>query len=311
MLIYIIKKLLSFFLVLFLLSLVSVIIVYYSPDSALRSSQTFIQAYCTFYQQIFLQEFVVTDYSLWQILSQIILPTFELCILAIIGSIIIGFPIGIFAGLTNNGKIDHIIRLICLILYASPLIWLTILVMAVYHVDWNFVKNAVYQPATTSVSILGIFLTHNIDKVDMLLNEIKHLLLPVMILVIQPCIITIQLISQQVSTTAQQNFIKVANIREKSLLKVMFRHLLPNSIPSAIPQLTYNITTLLFSTMIIEILLNRSGLGTWVFSAFHKPDYTVMALAIFCCGALVSLLTLLSEIIVVILYPIQSRSLYE
>lgn len=310
MLIYIIKKIFSFCLVLFLLSLFCVAIVYFPSDSPF-SSVTFVQAYYLFYQKIFFSQFIFADYSLGQIISQIILPTFELCILAIIGSMIIGFPIGIIAGLTRSNKINHFIKLVCIILYAIPIVWITVLVMFSSSTEWFFVKNSSYQPAITSVSILNILLSPSIEKINVLLVEARHLIVPVMILMIQPCIVTIQLISQRVGVTAQQNYIKVASIRENSSFKVLFRHLLPNAIPGAVPQLTYNISTLLFSTMVIEILLNRSGLGTWVFSAFHQSSYQIIALAIFCCGALISLLTLLSEIFVVILYPRQSRSLYE
>ncbi|WP_170143365.1 ABC transporter permease subunit [Orbus hercynius] len=297
-------------LVLLLLSLISVVIIYFAPNSPFNNL-SFFEVYQVFYQQIFFNEFVISNKSLWEIFTQILLPTFELSILAIIGSIIVGFPIGIFAGLTKSNKINHFIKLVCLVLYACPIIWLTILVMFVLSTDWLFIKNPQYEPSVRSLSLLHILLTPHEDKLGLLLTEMKYLFVPVMILTIQPCIITIQLISQRVSITARQNYIKVASIRENSSRKVLFRHLLPNAVPTAIPQLAYNITTLLFSTMTIEILLNRSGLGTWVFSAFHQQDYVVIALAIFSCGALVSLLTLLSEIFVVAIYPMQSRTLYE
>lgn len=310
MLIYIIKKILSFLLILLLLSLVSAVIIYYAPNAPL-GEMTFLQAYNIFYQQFFSNQFAFSNYSLWECINQILLPTFELAILAIFCSIVVGFPIGIIAGLTNSDKLNHVIRFICLIFYASPIIWIAVLVMSISSADWMFIINTSYQPTIKSSSLLNILLASNDNQYQLLLNEMKHSLIPIMILTIQPCIITIQLVSQQVSVTARQNYIKVARIRENSLYKILFRHLLPNAIPNTIPQLTYNITTLLFSTMTIEILLNRSGLGTWVFSAFHHQNYTIIAFAIFSCGALVSLLTLLSEIVVVLIYPIQSRTLYE
>lgn len=310
MLIYIIKKILSFLLILLLLSLISISIIYYAPHSPFENL-SLLDAYDVFYHQFILNQFSFANHTMWEIIAQIVLPTFELAILAIICSIIIGFPIGIFAGLTHSNKTNHFIKFVCLVLYASPIIWLAVLVMFMLSTDWIFTRNTSYQPIANSLSLLDVALTPSIDKLTILMNEIKHLLIPVMILTIQPCIITIQLVSQRVNVTAHQNYIKVASIRENSSLKVLFRHLLPNAIPKTIPQLTYNITTLLFSTMAIEILLNRSGLGTWLFWAFHQQDYTIIAVAIFSCGALVSLLTLLSEIIVVMVYPVQSRALYE
>ncbi|WP_392552204.1 ABC transporter permease subunit [Orbus wheelerorum] len=294
-----------------LLSLIAVAVIYNSPNSIFENI-SFGQAYCIFYQQLLSNQFIWLDYSLWDILAQILFPTFELAILAIFCALIIGFPLGIIVGLgKNDSKRNYFIKLICLIFYASPIIWIAILVMSSLSNDWTFSKVSNYQPMIKSLSILDVLITHNVDKLSTLYAEIKHLLIPTMILTIQPCIITIQLISQRVSITNRQNYIKVARIRENSSLKVLFRHLLPNAIPKTIPQLTYNITTLLFSTMAIEILFNRSGLGTWVFSAYHQHDYMIIALSIFSCGALISLLTLLSEIVAFLIYPLQSRALYE
>jgi len=311
MLIYLIKKICSFLLILMLLSLIAVVVVYYSPNSVFENT-AFWQAYYIFYQQLLFKQFIWLDYSLWDMLAQILLPTFELAILAIFCAIIIGFPVGILVGLSNNNsKINYFIKPICLILYASPIIWIAILIMLSISNDWVFIKVSNYQPTIKSLSIFDVLITHNENKFDTLCAEVKYLLTPTIILAIQPSIITIQLISQRVSITNRQNYIKVARIREKSSLKVLFRHLLPNALPKTLPQLTYNITTLLFSTMAIEILFNRSGLGTWVFSAYHQHDYMIIALAIFSCGALISLLTLLSEIVTFLIYPLQSRTLYE
>jgi len=311
MLIYLIKKICSFLLILLLLSLVTVAVIYHSPNSIFENI-SFGHAYYIFYQQLLFEQFIWLDYSLWDMLAQILLPTFELAILAIFCAAIIGFPIGILVGLSNNNsKINYFIKLISLVLYASPIVWIAILIMLSLSNDWVFMKVSDYQPTIQSLSILDVLITHNENRFSTLCAEVKYLVIPTMILTIQPCIITIQLISQQVSITNRQNYIKVARIRDKSSLKVLFRHLLPNALPKTIPQLTYNITTLLFSTMTIEILFNRSGLGTWVFAAYHQHDYIIIALAIFSCGVLISLLTLLSDIITSLIYPLQSRTLYE
>ncbi|WP_392561436.1 ABC transporter permease subunit [Orbus sturtevantii] len=311
MLIYLIKKICSFLLILLLLSLIAVTVIYHSPNSIFENT-SFWQAYYIFYQRLLFNQFIWLDYSLWDVLAQIIFPTFELAILAIFYAIIIGVPVGILVGLSNNNStINYFIKFICLILYASPIIWIAILVMFSLSDDWIFIKVSNYQPTIESRSILDVLVTHNTDRLSTLYAEIKHLLLPTIILAIQPCIITIQQISQQVSVTNSQNYIKVARIRENSSVKILMRHLLPNALPKTVPQLTYNITTLLFSTMAVEILLNRSGLGTWIFSAYHQHDYLIIAFAIFSCGALISLLTLLSEVGVSLVYPLQSRTLYE
>lgn len=313
MLIYIIKKLFSFLILLFILTLISVSIVYFSPNSPI-SHLSFYQSYYDFYYQLFsYQSFALPLFqkNVYEILHQILLPSFELGLLAIICATLIGFPIGIISGLSDNSKFSHFLRLISWILYASPLIWIAILIIYVASIDWHFVQHTDYTKTISNSSLLDIFSATNSNKLAMLVDHFKPLFLPALILTIQPCIITIQIVSERVNLIANKNYIKVANIRENSSLKVLFRHLLPNALPEIIPQLTYNITTLLFSIMVIEILLNRAGVGTWLLSGFYKQDYSIIALTLLCCGIIISLLTLLSEILVVLIYSPQSRTIYE
>lgn len=314
MLIYIIKRICSFLVLLFLLSLLCVSIIYFSPNTSFNYF-SFLDTYFSFYQQLLFNHPItisLSQYTIMQILMEILIPTFEFCLLAIFLSIIIGFPIGIILGLSNNNKFNYVIRLVCLILYASPLVWIAILIITFSSVNWEYIRHTNYIASHHHLTLLDIFLApDNSDKLTMLKEVIKQLILPVLILTIQPCITTIQLVSEHVALVANKNYIKVAALRENSSLKVLFRHLLPNAIPGIIPQLTYNITTLLFYAMIIEIILNRSGIGTWVMSAFYHHDYSIIGLTILSCGIIISLLTLLSEIFIVIFYPIQSRSLYE
>lgn len=309
MLIYIIKKISSFLLILLLLSLASFSLIYYAADISFYKQLSFIDAYYSFYQHIISNNpelYQHLGHSFQGILKQILSPTFTLCLLAIFFSIIIGFPVGVLAGLTINNTVNHFIKAVCLILYACPIIWIAVLITSIPFFNWPYVKNI-----NTALSIFDIALTPNIDHYGAIITLFKSLWIPAIILTIQPCIITIQLISQHVNSTSRQNFIKVARITESSSFRVLYRHLLPNAIPRAIPQLTYNVTTLLFSTMVIEILFNRPGIGTWVFTAFLQQNYFIIAIVILGCGTLISLLTLLSELLVAMIYPIQSRTLYE
>lgn len=313
MLIYIMKKLFSFLILLLILSLVSVSIVYFSPNNPLKHL-TFDQAYYNFYYQLFNHQ--LSPSPLWEenglaIFQHIILPTIELGILAILCAIIVGFPIGIMAGLSNNNKFTQILHLLCWLLYASPLTWIAILIIWLSTINWHFVQNFDYATTINNSSLMTIFSASNDHKIAMLMEHFGSLLLPVLILMIQPCITTIQIVSERVKITANTNYIKVANIRENSSRKVLFRHLLPNAIPEIIPQLTYNITTLLFSTMVIEILLNRAGMGSWSLFGFYQHDFAIIAMTSLNCGIIISSLTLLSEILVALFYPMQTRMLHE
>ncbi|WP_167370299.1 ABC transporter permease subunit [Gilliamella mensalis] len=281
---------------------------YFSPHSML-GEPSFIDAYSAFFQQLLQGKFILISgekVHFFHTLS----ATFELCLLALLVTLLIGLPLGIFLGLSNVYWLNNIIRLGCLLLYSCPLVLLVVVIMFLISPSWSVSLNFYLFPAKTSISMLDILLSSSDDKMTLLMEQFHYLLLPMLILAIQPSIMTIQLVSQSVKNTSYQNFIKMAIIRERSFLKILRRHLLPNSIPATIPQLTYNTTTLLFSTMVIEILYNREGLGQWVMIAYHHHNYFIISIAILACGTVISLLTLLGDITAIAIYPLRHKVNY-
>ncbi|OCG24988.1 hypothetical protein A9G11_02480 [Gilliamella sp. wkB108] len=308
MIIYILKKIVTFLFIVCVLAQISFCLVYFVPQS-LFYNLSFIDAYSAFFEQLLHGQFILSSgesVPFFHILS----ATFELCILALIVTLLIGMPLGIFLGLSNISWLNNAIRLGCLLLYSCPLVLIVIVTMYLSSSTWSLFINFNIAPQMTNTSLLDIIFSSQEDKVTLLLEQLQYLLLPIAILSIQPSIVTIQLVSQNVKNTAQQNFIKMAIIRETSPFKILRKHLLPNSIPATIPQLTYNTTTLLFTTMVIEILFNRVGLGQWIMMAYHQHNYSIIAIAIFACGSVISLLTLLGEICAVLIYPMRHKEKY-
>ncbi|XKM14084.1 ABC transporter permease subunit [Orbaceae bacterium ac157xtp] len=288
--------------------------VYITDSDNLYQQHNVFYGYLLFFKSLILDPFILTDqqtYSFADVVTQVLFPTFQLCLLAILCAIIIGFPIGIRLATTKNSSSTIIIQIICLILYACPIIWLALLLTSIPYFEGAFNHSPIDIPTITGFSLLDILLSAHPDKWSLFYTELKQLFLPVFVLTIQPCIATIQTISQHVSNVNDKNFIKVAKIRENSPIRLLLRHILPNAIPEAMPQLAYNATTLLFSTMVVEILFEHKGLGVWVFTAFTEHNYYFISLAMISCGILISLINLLSELIVVIVSPVQIRSSYE
>jgi cationic peptide transport system permease protein len=310
MIIYIFKKIIMFLFIICVLAQISFCLVYFSPHSTFNiNNLSFLDAYSAFFKQLLQGQFRLLTGETVPFLHTL-LVTFELCILALSVALLIGLPLGIFLGLSNINWLNDIIRLGSLSLYSCPIVMVVIIVMYWLSPTWSISMNFNVSPSVAGTSLLDLLISSKIDKWHMIFDQLYYLFLPIIILAIQPSIMTIQLVSQNVRNTSRQNFIKMAIIRERSPFKILRRHLLPNSIPATIPQLTYNTTTLLFSTMVIEILFNRVGLGQWVMLAYHHHNYFVISIAILACGTVISLLTLLGEISAVVIYPLRHKEHY-
>lgn len=308
MIIYILKKIVTFSFIICVLAQISFCLVYFDPQS-IFNDLTFVDAYNAFFKQLLQGQFRLVSGETLPFLDTL-LTTFELCILALLVALLIGLPLGIFLGLSNINWLNTTIRLGCLIFYSCPIVMLATIVMFYLSSTMPISMNFDIAPSVTGSSLLDILISSRPDKFTALLDQLHYLLLPTIILAIQPSIMTIQLVSENVKNTSRQNYIKMAIIRERSPFKVLRRHLLPNSIPATIPQLTYNTTTLLFLTMVIEILFNRVGLGQWVMMAYRNHNYFIIAIAILACGTVISLLTLLGEITAIAIYPLRHKEHY-
>lgn len=308
MITYIFKKIVTFLFIICVLAQISFCLVYFVPHSTFQNLN-FSDAYIAFFKQLLQGQFRLMSGETVPFLHTL-LATFELCILALIVALLIGLPLGILLGLSNINWLNNSIRLSCLLFYSCPIVMLVVVVMHLISPNWTVLINYNVSPSVSGVSLLDIFTSSRTDKLSAILDQLHYLMLPTIILAIQPSIMTIQLISQNVKSTSRQNYIKMAIIRERSPFRVLRRHLLPNSIPNTIPQLTYNTTTLLFSTMVIEILFNRVGLGQWVMIAYRHHNYFIISIAILACGTVISLLTLLGEITAVAIYPLRRKEHY-
>lgn len=308
MITYIFKKIVTFLFIICVLAQISFCLVYFVPHSTFQNLN-FSDAYIAFFKQLLQGQFRLMSGETVPFLHTL-LATFELCILALIVALLIGLPLGILLGLSNINWLNSSIRLSCLLFYSCPIVMLVVVVMHLKSPNWTVLINYNVSPSVSGVSLLDIFTSSRTDKLSAILDQLHYLMLPTIILAIQPSIMTIQLISQNVKSTSRQNYIKMAIIRERSPFRVLRRHLLPNSIPNTIPQLTYNTTTLLFSTMVIEILFNRVGLGQWVMIAYRHHNYFIISIAILACGTVISLLTLLGEITAVAIYPLRRKEHY-
>lgn len=310
MIIYIFKKVVTFLFIICVLAQISFCLVYFTPHSMSNfHNLNFIDAYNAFFKQLLQGQFRLLTGETVPFFHTL-LATFELCILALLVALFIGLPLGVFLGLSNINWLNNTIRLGALLSYSCPIVMLVIIVMYWLSPTWSLSMNFNVSPSVAGTSLLELFVSSKTVKWHLLFEQLHYLLLPIIILAVQPSIMTIQLVSENVKKTSRQNFIKMAIIRERSPFRILRRHLLPNSIPAIIPQLTYNTTTLLFSTMVIEILFNRVGLGQWVMIAYHHHNYFIISIAILACGTVISLLTLLGEISAVAIYPLRHKEYY-
>lgn len=317
MIITILKKISIFLFILFLLLQLSFFLVFWAPNSDFHSLP-FFHSYARYFSELFKgQLHLVSEHNAHTFIHCIkeYLPdTIELCVFALLISLLVGVFFGAIAGLQMQSWPNKVIHAIGLLIASCPLVWIAVLIIdgvSDYSyllpdtgADLNKIKPITYFP------FIDILLSPDIATGNEFFKELRYMLLPAIILSIYPSFITLMLVSQRIAHVARQNYITTIMIREQSQWKILFRNILPNVLPAIMPKLAYNLTLVLFYAMLIEIIFDRSGLGSWAMKAYHYQDMVALTTVMILCGLIICTLNLLIDLVILLIRPLRNKELY-
>src|SRR5690606_21179767 len=124
-----------------------------------------------------------------------------------------------------------------------PLFWLAMLFIMLFSLKLGWLPvagryNLLYQiDSVTGFALIDVFLSDVSYRSAALIDVIRHLVLPTLVLAIAPTTEVIRLTRASVADVMQQNFIKVAQTKGLSMWEIIIRHALKNAIPPIIPKL--------------------------------------------------------------------------
>ncbi|WP_372882819.1 ABC transporter permease subunit [Psychromonas sp.] len=242
--------------------------------------------------------------------------TLELCLVALLTSIIIGIPLGIFAGLYRNGVLDYTIMSIALIGLALPAFWLAIITMMLpvsfalaLPIDGDI--SPLYEvPNITGFQLIDSLFAIELYGLDAFFDRLAHLILPAVVLSFFLSSEIIRLTRHSISLVMKSNYIKAANTKGLSVLQIVFRHVLKNALPPIIPLLRLQLNTIISIAMAIEIVFSSHGAGVWLFASIKGSDYAALPAAVIIISGFILLSSIIIDILQMLISPTTRRILY-
>ncbi|MGB5445706.1 MAG: ABC transporter permease subunit [Psychromonas sp.] len=242
--------------------------------------------------------------------------TLELCLVAMIASIIIGLPLGIFSGIYRNGIIDYTIMSIALIGLALPAFWLAIIMIMLsitfgisLPIDGNI--SPIYEiPHITGFQLIDSLFARELYNLDAFFNRLAHLILPSIVLSFFITSEIIRLTRHSISLVMKSNYIKAANTKGLSVLQIVFRNVLKNALPAIIPQLRLQLNTIISIAMTIEIVFSSQGAGVWLLTSIKNGDYLALSTAVIIISGFILLFGIIIDIVQVLISPTTRKMLY-
>jgi peptide/nickel transport system permease protein len=204
--------------------------------------------------------------SLWQNtpvadqLAQAMPITFELGLLALIVSISVALPIGIYSAMRQDTLGDNVARSFSLIMLAVPSFWLGTLVMVFPSVWWRWSPPLEYTPFFQ----------------DPIAN-LSHMIVPAILLGLAISAVTMRMTRTMMLEVLRQDYIRTARAKGLGESLVVVRHALRNGLIPVVTLIGLQAPLLVGGAVILEQIFVVPGMGLLLLEAVFQRDYPVIS----------------------------------
>ncbi|AUW93118.1 MAG: ABC transporter permease [Sulfobacillus thermotolerans] len=185
--------------------------------------------------------------------------TLELAVLAVIVSLLIAIPTGIFAAYRPNTWVDNLSRLLALVGAAIPNFWLALLLVYIFAVGLHWLPSLGWVPLTQSVP-----------------GNLVHLVLPVIVLALPLAAVTSRVLRGELIEVMHLLYIQVARAKGISEWAVVMHHGVRNALVPVVTVVGLQVGALLGGVVITETIFSLPGMGQLVVNAIFDRDYPVL-----------------------------------
>lgn len=239
----------------------------------------------------------------------------ELSLYALIVTLLIGLPLGLWAGIKHNSLVDKIIFSTATILNSIPIFWVGLLFILIFTLNSSWLPmsgrlNLLYEvPTQTGFLLIDIALSNLNNKSYVYLDAISHLFLPTMTLAVLPVTLVIGMMRSSVIHVMSLPYIKAAQTKGLTNWQVVSRHIFRNALLPIIPQFGLLFNTLVTSTMITEVIFSWPGVGHWIIESIYQRDYPAIQAALLLVASMMISINVLLEIAHMLVNPLMRKEI--
>ena len=220
--------------------------------------------------------------------------TLELATFALIIAIMIGLPLGIYAGLNPSGWGTRIIMGSSILGISIPTFWLGLMMIIVFSVLLGWLP-------VSGRGEIGSFL--GIESSVFTLDGLRHIIMPATNLALFKIAMVIRLTRAGTEEVMRLDFIKFARARGLSPRRIVRFHLLPNILIPIITVIAIEFGTLIAFATVTESIFAWPGLGKLVIDAIINLDRPIVVAYLLFVVTLFLILNLVVDIIYAVLDP--------
>ena len=150
---------------------------------------------------------------------------------------------------------------------------------------------------------VGNFPGWNFSSLSGFLTSLQYLVLPLLSLILPQTAIFTRIIRSSLLEAATENFVKTAQSKGLSPLKVLLKHIFPYAQIPIITIVGLQIPLLITGVILIEYVFFLPGMGRLILQAIHQRDLILVKNAVLLLIILVSAVNLITQWIILFLNP--------
>ena len=228
---------------------------------------------------------IITGYSVSTQMVKVLPYTLSLTFCAIFLGYLFGLPLGLSAAIRRNSFIDYFNRIFSLLGLSIPAFYLGILLILLFSIKLHLFP------------VVGGGDFYNLK------DNLRHLFLPALTLGLLMTAYITRMSRSSILNILGEDYVRTAHAKGVPERRVLYKHVLRNALIPVIALGGLYAVVLIGSSVMVEIVFSRPGLGTLMVGAIKQRDYTTLQSVMVIYTVIVVLINLLTDLIYGLIDP--------
>ncbi|MEB0134355.1 ABC transporter permease [Actimicrobium sp. CCC2.4] len=193
--------------------------------------------------------------------------TMELAVFAIVMSIGLGIPLGLWAGLRPNGIAGKSIMAVSILGFSLPTFWVGLMLIMVFAVQLGWLPSSGRGATTLLLGVPVSFLS---------VDGLRHLLMPAFNLALFNIALVIRLTRAGAQEALLQDYVKFARAKGLSSTRIIGVHVLKNILIPIVTVIALQFGSIIAFAIVTETVFAWPGMGKLIIDSIRFLDRPVI-----------------------------------
>lgn len=201
-------------------------------------------------------------------------------------SFALGSVLGTFAARRARSPLDHLLRGFAFLFHAMPSYFLGLVLIAVFALELGWLPAGAPEPSASTRTGTA----HALEVA-------RHLVMPMTTLVLIYTALYVRLMRASVLQVASRNHVRTARAKGVEGARLTRHHIVRNALLPLVARLGLQFSTLLGSSVVVEVLFGLPGLGQLAYRSVQRQELHTLMGVIVLCALVVIIVSLLIDLL--------------